>query len=71
MFYDNSESAYQILEVSKSDDNDTIKKAYRRLVKEHHPDKLAHLGEEHLKGAQEKFQKIQEAYETIKKERGL
>ena len=71
MFYDNSESSYQILEVSKSDDNDTIKKAYRRLVKEHHPDKLAHLREEHLKGAQEKFQKIQEAYETIKKERGL
>lgn len=71
MFYDNSESAYQILEVSKSDDNDTIKKAYRRLVKTHHPDKLAHLGEEHLKGAQEKFQKIQEAYDTIKKERGL
>ena len=71
MFYDNSESAYQILEVSKSDDNDTIKKTYRRLVKEHHPDKLAHLGEEHLKGAQEKFQKIQEAYEQIKKERGL
>ncbi|MDO6737706.1 TerB family tellurite resistance protein [Wenyingzhuangia sp. 2_MG-2023] len=71
MFYENSESAYQILEISKSDDNDTIKKAYRRLVKEHHPDKLAHLGEEHMKGAQEKFQKIQEAYETVKKERGI
>ncbi|NIJ44132.1 DnaJ like chaperone protein [Wenyingzhuangia heitensis] len=71
MFYDNSESAYQILEVEKTATNDELKKAYRRLVKEHHPDKLAHLGEEHLKGAQEKFQKIQEAYETIKKERGI
>lgn len=69
MFYKDSETAYKILEISKSDDNDTIKKAYRRLVKQHHPDKLRHLGEEHLKGAQEKFQKIQEAYDTIKKER--
>lgn len=71
MFYDDSDAAYKILEVSKSDDNDTIKKAYRKLVKKHHPDKLRHLGEEHLKGAQEKFQKIQEAYESIKKERDL
>ncbi|WP_010135631.1 TerB family tellurite resistance protein [Ochrovirga pacifica] len=71
MFYKDAESAYQILEVSKSDDDDTIKKAYRRLVKQHHPDKLRHLGEEHLKGAQEKFQKIQEAYDIIRKERGL
>lgn len=71
MFYNDSESAYQILEVTRSDDNDTIKKSYRKLVKKHHPDKVAHLGEEHLKGAQEKFQKIQEAYETIKKERDL
>ena len=71
MFYDNSESAYLILEVTKLATNDEVKKAYRRLVKEHHPDKLAYLGEEHLKGAQEKFQKIQEAYETIKKERGI
>ncbi|MGY6649013.1 TerB family tellurite resistance protein [Wenyingzhuangia sp. IMCC45574] len=71
MFYNDSESAYKVLEVAKSDDNDTIKKAYRKLVKQHHPDKLRHLGEEHLKGAQEKFQKIQEAYDTIKKERGI
>ncbi|MEN8764810.1 MAG: TerB family tellurite resistance protein [Wenyingzhuangia sp.] len=71
MFYNHTESAYQILEVSKSDDNDRIKKSYRRLVKLHHPDKLSHLGKEHLKGAQEKFLKIQQAYETLKKERGF
>lgn len=69
MFYNDSETAYKILEVSKSDDNETIKKAYRNLVKQHHPDKLMHLGEEHLQGAQEKFQKIQEAYDIIRKER--
>lgn len=71
MFYNNTEAAYTILEVSKNDDNETIKKSYRRLVKKHHPDKVAQLGEEHIKGAQEKFLKIQEAYEKIKKERSL
>jgi len=71
MFYDNTESSYEILELNKTASNDELKKAYRRLVKQHHPDKLRHLGEAHLKGAQEKFQKIQEAYDSIKKERGL
>jgi DnaJ like chaperone protein len=41
------------------------------MVKKYHPDKLIGLGDEHLKGAKEKFQKIQAAYETIKNERGL
>ena len=41
------------------------------MAKKYHPDKLEGLGEEHKKGAKEKFQKIQAAYEQIKKERGL
>ena len=41
------------------------------MAKKYHPDKLQGLGEEHLKGAQEKFQSIQSAYDAIKKERGL
>ena len=41
------------------------------MVKKYHPDKLTGLGNEHLEGAKEKFQNIQAAYETIKKERGL
>ncbi len=69
MFYSCAESAYQILGIDKNDSNDDVKKAYRRLVKKHHPDKINHLGNEHLKGAKEKFQRIQEAYEIIKKER--
>jgi DnaJ like chaperone protein len=36
-----------------------------------HPDKVASMGEEFQKGAKEKFQKIQEAYEAIKKQRGI
>ncbi len=71
MFYKDAESAYKILEIDKSASDNELKAAYRKLVKKHHPDKVRHLGEEHLKGAQDKFLKIQEAYEQIKKERGI
>ena len=71
MFYDSSDSAYKILEIEKTASVDEIKKAYRRMVKKYHPDKLHHLGEEHLKGAEEKFKEVQKAYEKIQKERGF
>ena len=71
MFYDSSDSAYLILEIEKSASNDELKKAYRKMVKKYHPDKLQHLGEEHVKGAEEKFKQVQKAYEQIQKERGL
>lgn len=71
MFYDSSESAYKILEIDKSVSNDEVKKAYRKMVKKYHPDKLQHLGEEHVKGAEEKFKQVQKAYEQIQKERGF
>jgi DnaJ like chaperone protein len=71
MFYNDSESTYKILEIDKQATDIDIKAAYRKMAKKHHPDKVKHLGEEHLKGAEEKFLNIQEAYEQIKKERGL
>lgn len=71
MFYSSTDSAYKILEIEKSASDTEVKKAYRKMAKKYHPDKLQGLGQEHLKGAQEKFQKIQAAYESIKKERGL
>ena len=71
MFYDASGNAYKILEINKNATNDEIKKAYRRLVKKHHPDKLRHQGPELVKGAEEKFRKIQTAYEQIQKEREM
>ena len=71
MFYDGIGNAYKVLEIDKSVADAEVKKAYRRLVKKHHPDKLQHLGKEHLKGAQEKFQQIQKSYESIQKERGM
>ena len=71
MFYNEVNSAYKILEIEKTATNDEVKKAYRKLVKKHHPDKLRHLGEEHVKGAEEKFRTIQKAYEQVQKERGI
>ncbi|CAM1334601.1 TerB family tellurite resistance protein [Tenacibaculum aestuariivivum] len=71
MFYDESDSAYKILETTKVATNDELKKAYRKMAKKYHPDKLEALGAEHKEGANEKFQKIQAAYEQIKKERGI
>jgi DnaJ like chaperone protein len=66
-----SNNAYKILEITKSVTDAEVKKAYRKLVKKHHPDKLRHLGEEYQKGAEEKFRQIQKAYEQIQKERGM
>ncbi|WP_299672312.1 TerB family tellurite resistance protein [uncultured Polaribacter sp.] len=71
MFYDASDTAYKILEIDTSATNDAVKTAYRKMVKKYHPDKLQGLGEAHLKGAKDKFQSIQTAYERIKKERGI
>lgn len=69
MFYEDSESAYKILEIHKNATDEEVKAAYRKMVKKYHPDKLQHLGEEHVKGAEEKFKQVQKAYEQIQKER--
>lgn len=71
MFYDNTASSYKILEIEKNATDNEIKKAYRAMAKKYHPDKLQHLGAEHRAAAEEKFRKVQDAYERIKKERGI
>ena len=71
MFFKSAESAYTILEIEKTATEAEIKKAYREMVKKYHPDKLQHMDEAYRQGAEEKFKKVQEAYETIQKERGL
>jgi DnaJ like chaperone protein len=71
MFYDSSDANYKILEITKDVTDDEVKKAYRKMAKKYHPDKVQHLGEEHQKGAEEKFKSIQKAYEAIQTERGL
>ena len=71
MFSKNTDAAYQILEVSKDASNDELKKSYRALAVKFHPDKVAHLGEDIKNAAEEKLQKLNVAYDSIKKQRGL
>jgi DnaJ like chaperone protein len=71
MFYEDTESAYKILEIDKNASAEDIKKAYRNMAVKYHPDKVSYLGEEFKKVAKEKFQKVNEAYEKIKRERGM
>jgi DnaJ like chaperone protein len=63
--------AYEILGVSRDASDAEVKKAYRRLMNQHHPDKLAAKGlpEEMMKLATEKTQEIKSAYEQVKKSR--
>ena len=69
MFYNSTNNAYKILEIEKNVSDDEVKRAYRKMAKKYHPDRLSHLGEEHHDGAEEKFRQVQEAYEHIQKER--
>jgi len=71
MFFSNPDSAYIILEIERSATTSEIKTAYRTMVKKYHPDKLQHMDEVYRNGAEEKFRKVQEAYEQIQKERGF
>jgi DnaJ like chaperone protein len=71
MFIVNINNFYTILEVEPTATNEEIKKAYRSLAVKHHPDKVSYLGEDVRKNAEQKFKKINEAYEKIKKERGF
>ena len=71
MFIKSSEWAYKILEIEPNATDEEVKKAFRKLAIIHHPDKVSYLGEDIKQKANEKFQKINEAYEAIKKERGI
>jgi len=71
MFVPNTESDFKILEIERSASNGEVKKAYRRMAMKFHPDKVSHLGDDFQTAAKEKFQKVNQAYENIKKERNV
>ncbi|HNY14862.1 MAG TPA: molecular chaperone DjiA [Bacteroidales bacterium] len=71
MFVPETDSSYKILEIERTATNDEVKKAYRRMAMKYHPDKVSHLGDDYKKSADEKFRKVNEAYEKIKRERNM
>ncbi|GAL70137.1 TerB family tellurite resistance protein [Jejuia pallidilutea] len=71
MFYNSKDNAYKILEIEKDATVDEIKRAYRKMAKKYHPDRVIHLGKEHQEGAEEKFRQVQEAYEQLQKALGF
>lgn len=71
MFIKEQDNAYKILEIEKTASDAEVKKAYRSMAKKYHPDKLMDMDEAYRQGAQEKFNAVQQAYESIQKERGL
>ena len=66
------DAAYKVLGVTANDDQNTVKRAYRKLMNENHPDKLAAKGlpDEMMELAKEKTQQIQAAYDLIYKQKG-
>ncbi|MEY5042479.1 MAG: hypothetical protein RLZZ414_2043 [Bacteroidota bacterium] len=64
------DSDYEVFGLKSNATWDEVKKAYRKMAVQYHPDKVAHLGNEHVKIAEEKFKLIQESYERIKKSKG-
>ncbi len=71
MFVPKTDWAYDILEIQNQATNEEVKKAYRKMALKYHPDKVSYLGEDVQKAANEKFQKLNEAYQLICKERGM
>lgn len=71
MFIKDTGSEYRVLEIDSSATDEEVKKAYRKMALKYHPDKVSHLGEDVQKAAKEKFQQLNQAYNNIKKQRGM
>lgn len=71
MMMPSNDWAYDVLEIPASATDEEVKKAYRRMAVKYHPDKVSYLGEEVQQAANEKFKKVNEAYQLIQKQRGI
>lgn len=68
---DSLEEAYKVLEISSNVTDSEVRAAYRQMALKHHPDKVATLGEDIRKAAEEKFQEINSARARIYQARGM
>ena len=64
-------NSYAVLGVSKHATNEEIKTAYRKLVKKYHPDRLNNISDDLIELSKKKFQDLQDAYSSIKADRGF
>ncbi|MFT5724884.1 MAG: DnaJ like chaperone protein [Bacteroidia bacterium] len=64
-------SPYTLLEIESNATDEEVKKAYRRLARKYHPDRVANLGPAQVEVAETHFKTMKQAYEEVKKERGL
>jgi DnaJ like chaperone protein len=65
------EDAYKVLEINPEATDQEVRAAYRQLALKHHPDRVAALGEDVKKAAEEKFRQINNAKEMIYNARGM
>lgn len=65
------EKAYKVLGITPDATNDEVKAAYRKMALQHHPDRVAKLGDDVRQAAEKKFKEINEAKERIYKARGI
>ena len=71
MFIEEKFNDYKLLQISPKINDDEVKKSYRKMAVKFHPDKVSNMGAAIEQVAELKFQKVQEAYEHIKKKRGF
>ena len=71
MFIGDVNKAYIILEIKPDATDNELKKAYRKMAAKYHPDKVSHLGKDLSQIAENKFKAVNDAYQSIKKERGI
>lgn len=64
-------SPYTLLEIDETASDEEVKKAYRRLARKYHPDRVANLGPAQVEVAESHFKKMKQAYEEVKKMRGM
>lgn len=73
IYFTDVDRYYKLLSCSVDSSNDEIKKSYKKLVRDFHPDTIVSKGlpEEFTEFASSRFREIQEAYEKVRKERGF